>query len=76
MQLDIAGRSSQMDDFAAAIHRTLATHAAPGSVVRLTDERGNFQGRAFYSDKSQISIRLLTREDVPIDRGFFTARLG
>ena len=48
--------------------------AEPGAVVRLTDERGNFCGRAFYSDKSQISIRLLTREDVPIDRAFFAAR--
>jgi len=48
--------------------------AEPGAVVGLTDERGNFCGRAFYSDKSQISIRLLTREDVPIDRAFFAAR--
>ena len=51
-----------------------SAHAEPGAVVRLTDERGNFCGRAFYSDKSQISIRLLTREDVPIDRAFFAAR--
>jgi 23S rRNA (cytosine1962-C5)-methyltransferase len=51
-----------------------SAHAEPGAVVRLTDERGNFCGRAFYSDKSQISIRLLTREDVPVDRAFFSAR--
>ena len=43
--------------------------------MRLTDERGRFQGRAFYSDKSQIAIRLLTREDVPIDRAFFSERI-
>ncbi len=49
--------------------------AEPGAIVRLSDERGRFQGRAFYSDKSQIAIRLLTRQDVPIDRAFFTARL-
>lgn len=49
--------------------------ADPGAVVRLVDERGHFQGRAFYSDKSQISIRLLTREDLPVDRTFFTERL-
>ncbi len=47
----------------------------PGSVVRLVDERGRFHGRAFYSDKSQIALRLLTREDVPVDRGFFLRRL-
>ncbi len=52
-----------------------SAEAGPGAVVRLADERGRFQGRAFYSDKSQISIRLLTREDVAVDRGFFTERL-
>ena len=49
--------------------------AEAGAIVRLTDERGRFQGRAFYSDKSQIAIRLLTREDVPVDRTFFTERI-
>jgi 23S rRNA (cytosine1962-C5)-methyltransferase len=52
-----------------------SAQAEPGAVVRLTDERGRFHGRAFYSDKSQISVRLLTREDVPADRAFFTERL-
>jgi 23S rRNA (cytosine1962-C5)-methyltransferase len=52
-----------------------SARAEPGAVVRLLDERGNFAGRAFYSDKSQISIRLLTREDVPVDRVFLTARI-
>jgi len=52
-----------------------AVEAAPGSVVRLTDERGHFQGRAFYSDQSQIAVRLLTRDDVPVDRAFLTARV-
>jgi 23S rRNA (cytosine1962-C5)-methyltransferase len=52
-----------------------SVNAEAGAVVRLTDERGRFQGRAFYSDKSQIAIRLLTREDVPIDRAFFLERI-
>jgi 23S rRNA (cytosine1962-C5)-methyltransferase len=52
-----------------------SAQAEPGDVVRLTDDRGRFHGRAFYSDKSQISVRLLTREDVPADRAFFTERL-
>jgi 23S rRNA (cytosine1962-C5)-methyltransferase len=52
-----------------------STQAQAGAVVRLSDERGNFLGRAFYSDKSQISIRLLTREDIPIDRAFLAARI-
>lgn len=52
-----------------------SAQAEPGAVVRLTDERGRFHGRAFYSDKSQIAVRLLTREDVPASRTFFTERL-
>ena len=52
-----------------------SAQADAGAVVRLSNERGNLLGRAFYSDKSQISIRLLTREDVPIDRAFFAARI-
>jgi 23S rRNA (cytosine1962-C5)-methyltransferase len=49
--------------------------ADSGAVVRLTDERGRFHGRAFYSDKSQIAVRLLTREDVPVDRAFLRERI-
>jgi 23S rRNA (cytosine1962-C5)-methyltransferase len=52
-----------------------SANADPGAVVRVTDERGRFHGRAFYSDKSQIAIRLLTREDVPINRALFTERI-
>lgn len=50
-------------------------HAQPGAIVRLTDARSRFHGWAFYSDKSQISIRLLTREDVPPGREFLAGRL-
>lgn len=49
--------------------------AEAGAIVRVMDERGRFHGRAFYSDKSQIAVRLLTRENVPVDREFFAARL-
>ena len=52
-----------------------SAQADAGAVVRLADERGNFHGRAFYSDKSQIAVRLLTREDRPVDRAFFADRL-
>jgi 23S rRNA (cytosine1962-C5)-methyltransferase len=50
-------------------------HAEPGAIVRVTDERSRFHGSAFYSDKSQISIRILTREDAPVGREFFAGRL-
>src|SRR5207302_4772655 len=46
-----------------------------GEVVRLVDERGWFAGKAFYGKKSQISVRLLTREEEPIDEAFFARRL-
>ena len=49
--------------------------AEAGAVVRLTDQRERYHGRAFYSDKSQIAVRLLTREDVPVDRAFFAERI-
>jgi 23S rRNA (cytosine1962-C5)-methyltransferase len=52
-----------------------SAQAEAGAVVRVTDERGRFYGRAFYSDKSQIAVRLLTRENVPVDRAFFAERL-
>jgi 23S rRNA (cytosine1962-C5)-methyltransferase len=52
-----------------------SAQAEAGAIVRLLDERGRFHGRAFYSDKSQIALRLLTPHDVPVDRAFFTERL-
>jgi len=52
-----------------------SAQAAPGDVVRVTDERGRLVGRAFWSDKSQIALRFLTRHDEPVDRAFFTRRI-
>jgi len=49
---------------------------AGGEIVRLTDERGWFAGKAFYGSISQIAVRLLTREDEPIDEEFFVRRLS
>lgn len=49
--------------------------AEPGAVVRVTDETGNFVGRALFSSRSQITLRLLTREDVTVDRNFLAARI-
>jgi 23S rRNA (cytosine1962-C5)-methyltransferase len=52
-----------------------SSDASAGDVVRILDDRGRFLGRAFFSDKSQIALRLLTREDVPIDGAYFLSRL-
>jgi 23S rRNA (cytosine1962-C5)-methyltransferase len=53
-----------------------APDARGGEVVRLVDERGWFLGKAFYGKESQISVRLLTREDEPIDEAFFAQRIS
>jgi 23S rRNA (cytosine1962-C5)-methyltransferase len=47
-----------------------------GEVVRLLDERGWLLGKAFYGKQSQISVRLLTREDEEIDEAFFERRIA
>lgn len=52
-----------------------ASAAPEGAIVRVVDQRGWFKGRAFWSTKSQIALRMLTRDDVLCDRGFFRKRL-
>src|SRR5579864_6214846 len=48
----------------------------PGNIVAVCDDRGSVLGKAFFSSKSQISIRMLTRGDVPIDEAFFVRRFA
>ncbi|HMD32244.1 MAG TPA: class I SAM-dependent rRNA methyltransferase [Candidatus Acidoferrales bacterium] len=49
--------------------------AEPGDLVRVSDERGRLVGRAFWSDRSQIALRFLTRRDEAVDREFFAQRI-
>jgi 23S rRNA (cytosine1962-C5)-methyltransferase len=46
-----------------------------GDVVRVTDRRGSLLGRAFFNPHSEISLRIATREDEPVDEGWFRGRL-
>jgi 23S rRNA (cytosine1962-C5)-methyltransferase len=46
-----------------------------GDVVRVTDRRGAFLGLAFFNPKSEISLRMATREAEPVDEGWFRGRL-
>ena len=46
-----------------------------GSIVRVRDVRGRYIGRALYSDRSEISLRLLTLQDEEIDREWWRRRL-
>src|SRR2546423_1494931 len=52
-----------------------ASAATGGAVVRVADERGRFVGQAFFSDRSEIALRLLTWRDEVIDRAWWQARL-
>lgn len=49
--------------------------AAGGSLVRVTDERGNFIGQALFSDASQIALRFLTQSNEDIDREWWRRRI-
>ncbi len=49
--------------------------AEGGSVVTISDSGGKFYGKAFYSDKSQIALRLVTTLDETVDEGFWRNRL-
>lgn len=55
---------------------TDASKAQPGEVVRVTDPRGRTLGSALYSSRSQIALRMVSFEDVEIDRDFWLARLA
>ena len=46
-----------------------------GDVVRVEGPRGRPLGSAFFSDRSEITIRMLTRGDTPADAAFFRRRL-
>jgi 23S rRNA (cytosine1962-C5)-methyltransferase len=46
-----------------------------GSVVSVTDERGNFIGQALYSDASQIALRFLTQAKETIDYEWWRGRI-
>ncbi len=50
--------------------------AEGGSVVRVTDERGNFIGQALFSDSSQIALRFLTQSNEKIDRDWWRRRIS
>ena len=59
------------------VYRSDVTHveAAAGDVVTVIGRGGRHVGTAFYSDKSDIPVRLLTRRDEPVDTGWWRTRL-
>ncbi len=60
--------------FSGGINRAKSSADAMG-VVDIRDHEGHFLGRGFYNPKSQIAVRMLTREQEPIDKTFFVRRI-
>ncbi len=50
--------------------------AAGGEVVTVRGARDRVLGQAFFSDRSQIALRMVTRDDRPVDEAFWRARLA
>ena len=50
--------------------------ASPGDVVEVRNHRQRVIGRAFFSDQSQITLRMIARGDVAVDDAFWRARLA
>jgi 23S rRNA (cytosine1962-C5)-methyltransferase len=50
--------------------------ASPGDVVEVRNQRQRVIGRAFFSDQSQITLRMVARGDVAVDDAFWRARLA
>jgi len=59
------------------VYRSDVTEAngEPGDVTRVLDRRGRFLGRAFLNPRSEISLRIAERSDVPVDEAWFRARI-
>ncbi len=52
-----------------------AVEAQPGDVVRVLGVKDRPLGSALFSDQSQITLRMLARDERPIDEAFWKARL-
>lgn len=49
--------------------------ALPGDEVRVVDPHGGFLGRGLYTPRSSIPVRIVTRDDVPIDGALVRRRI-
>jgi len=60
--------------FSGAIERVEGEIEA-GGIVDLFSHAGEFLGRGYYNSRSQIAVRLLSRQPVAIDKAFFRGRI-
>jgi len=51
-------------------------HPEPGAIVEVRGPRNRMLGHALFSDQSQITIRMISHDEKPIDDAFWRARLG
>lgn len=55
---------------------SVSASIAPGEIIDVFDSRNRFAGRGYYNAKSQITVRVLTRdEQEQIDQPFFRKRI-
>jgi 23S rRNA (cytosine1962-C5)-methyltransferase len=47
-----------------------------GEVVAIRDGRGRFLAKAFWSARSKIALRVVTRDEVPVDDAFIGERIA
>lgn len=52
----------------------VAGEVATGDAVRVVNHTGHFLGVGYINPSSQIAVRLLSRDDEPIDQSFFVKR--
>ncbi|MBE3575217.1 MAG: class I SAM-dependent rRNA methyltransferase [Firmicutes bacterium] len=48
---------------------------SPGVEARVLGRRGRFLGRGYYNPAANLAVRLLSRQDAPIDEAFWRRRL-
>ena len=54
---------------------TIQGNYSPGDIVEVRDKRDGLAGLGYINPQSAILVRILSREDVEIDKAFFRARL-
>ncbi len=47
-----------------------------GNIVAVTDNNGKFLGKAFFNERSKISLRMITDDDIAIDASFWRERIS
>lgn len=60
--------------FSGAIQKIEGSYQ-PGEIVTVMDHSGQFLAKGFINPKSQITVRILTRENRFLDKEFFRSRL-